>query len=119
MPGSSTATTGAFRIGYQGTDPALVMAALRTSIKADLYVEQNLRTMRGQQAAWYRVPRRVALAMPKGRPRRNGNRVSALYKLEHNGELPQQRIYTVWHLIRLQIELEANRDAINRTQQTR
>jgi uncharacterized protein involved in exopolysaccharide biosynthesis len=41
------------------------------------------------------------------------------YKLAHNGELPQQEAALSGTLARLQVELEANRDAINRAQQTK
>jgi succinoglycan biosynthesis transport protein ExoP len=41
------------------------------------------------------------------------------YKLLHNGELPQQENILSSTLARLQSELEANRDAVNRAHQTR
>jgi len=41
------------------------------------------------------------------------------YKLSHNGELPQQENALIGALSRLQSELEANRDAINRSEQAK
>src|ERR1035437_9638394 len=51
MPGSSSGKTkrpGAFRIGYQGSNPAMVMQVANRL--TDLYVEKNLRDREGQAA---------------------------------------------------------------------
>src|ERR1035441_9182153 len=49
MPGTSkTRRPGAFRIGYQGSDPTLVMQVANRL--TDLYVDQNLKTREGQAA---------------------------------------------------------------------
>jgi len=111
----NTARPGAFRIGFQGSDPTLVMRVANRL--TDLYVEQNLSTREGQAAGTsgfldneLRVAKRRLDEMEAA--------VSA-YKLQHNGELPQQEQSISGALSRLQSELEANRDAINRAQQTR
>ena len=117
MPGGSgrSKRPGAFRIGYQGSDPALVMQVANRL--ADLYVEQNLKTREGQAAGTSEFLD-TQLRDAKKRLDEMEAAVSA-YKLEHNGELPQQENSISGTLSRLQIELEANRDAINRAQQTK
>jgi polysaccharide chain length determinant protein (PEP-CTERM system associated) len=116
MPGSSNKTKrpGAFRIGYQGSQPALVMQVANRL--TDLYVEQNLKTREGQAAGTSDFLD-TQLREAKKRLDELEGAVST-YKLAHNGELPQQEAALSGTLSRLQIELEANRDAINRAQQT-
>lgn len=117
MPGSGARTKrpGAFRIGYQGQDPALVMQVANRL--TDLCVEQNLRTREGQAAGTSEF---LDTQLRDGK-KRLGEMESAVsaYKLAHNGELPQQETALSATLARLQVELEANRDAINRAQQTK
>jgi len=105
----------AFRIGYQGSDPALVMRVANRL--TDLYVEQNLKTREGQAEGTSEFID-TQLREAKKRLDELEAAVSA-YKLQHNGELPQQEQSLASTLSRLQTELEANRDAINRAQQTR
>jgi polysaccharide chain length determinant protein (PEP-CTERM system associated) len=116
MPGTSkTKRPGAFRIGYQGSDPTLVMQVANRL--TDLYVEQNLRTREGQAAGTSEF-----LDTQLRDAKKHLDELEAavsVYKLEHNGELPQQENALSGTLTRLQIELEANRDAINRAQQTK
>ena len=105
----------AFRIGYQGPDPQIVMRVANRL--TDLYVEENLKT-RENQAAGTSAFLDTQLREAKKRLDELEATVSA-YKLQHNGELPQQEQSLSGMLSRLQTELEANRDAINRAQQTR
>ena len=116
MPGTSkTKRPGAFRIGYQGSDPTLVMQVANRL--TDLYVEQNLRAREGQAAGTSEF-----LDTQLRDAKKHLDELEAavsVYKLEHNGELPQQENALSGTLTRLQIELEANRDAINRAQQTK
>jgi polysaccharide chain length determinant protein (PEP-CTERM system associated) len=107
--------TAAFRIGYQGSDPQLVTRVANRL--TDLYVDQNLKT-RESQAAGTSEFLDTQLKEAKKRLDELEATVSS-YKLAHNGELPQQEQSLASTLSRLQIELEANRDAINRAQQTR
>jgi succinoglycan biosynthesis transport protein ExoP len=118
MPGSSSGKTkrpGAFRIGYQGSNPAMVMQVANRL--TDLYVEKNLRDREGQAAGTSEFLD-TQLQDAKRRLDEMEAAVSS-YKLGHNGELPQQENSISGTLTRLQIELEANRDAINRAQQTK
>ena len=106
---------GAFRIGYQGKDPALVArVANRLTV---LYVEQNLKTREGQAAGTSEF---LMLQLREAKKHLDEMEATvSAYKVEHNGELPQQELSISATLSRLQTELEANRDAINRAQQTR
>jgi uncharacterized protein involved in exopolysaccharide biosynthesis len=117
MPGSSNKAKrpGAFRIGYQGGQPALVMQVANRL--TDLYVEQNLKTREGQAAGTSDF---LDTQLREAKKRLDELEASvSTYKLAHNGELPQQEAALSGTLSRLQIELEANRDAINRAQQTK
>lgn len=107
--------TAAFRIGYQGSDPQLVMRVANRL--TDLYVEQNLKT-RESQAAGTSDFLETQLQEAKKRLDELEAKVSS-YKLAHAGALPEQEQSLSSTLSRLQTELEANRDAINRTQQTK
>ncbi len=106
---------GAFRIGYQGPDPVLVTRVANRL--TDLYVDQNLRTREGQAEG--------TSDFLDGQLREAKTRLDDLessvsaYKLRFNGELPEQQQSLQGTLARLQVELEANRDAINRTQQNK
>ena len=111
----NTARPGAFRIGYQGSDPALVMRVANRL--TDLYLEQNMKTREGQAAGTSGF-----LESELEEAKRRLDELEAAvsrYKLQHNGELPQQEQSISAALSRLQTELEVNRDAINRAQQTR
>jgi polysaccharide biosynthesis transport protein len=105
----------AFRIGYQGRDPQLV--ARVANRLTDLYVDENMKT-REYQAAGTSKFLDTQLGEAKVRLDQLEATVSA-YKLQHNGELPQQEAALGGALARLQTELEMNRDAINRAQQTK
>jgi succinoglycan biosynthesis transport protein ExoP len=113
--GANNKRTAAFRIGYQGADPVLVMRVANRL--TDLYVEQNLKTREGQ-AEGTTAFLETQLREAKKRLDELEAAVSS-YKLQHNGELPQQEQSLGSALSRLQTELEINRDAINRVQQTR
>jgi uncharacterized protein involved in exopolysaccharide biosynthesis len=106
---------GAFRIGYQGSDPMLVTRVANRL--ADLYVEQNMKTREGQAAGTSDFLD-TQLRDAKTHLDEMEATVSA-YKLRHNGELPQQENILSGTLARLQTELEANRDAMNRAHQTK
>ena len=105
----------AFRIGYQGSDPELVMRVANRL--TDLYIEENMKT-RESQAAGTTAFLDTQLGEAKDRLAKLEAAVSA-YKVGHNGELPEQEQSLGASLARLQTELDANREALNRTQQTK
>ena len=105
----------AFRIGYQSPDPQV--AARVANRLTDLYVDQNIKTREGEAAGTSQF-----LESQLGEAKKTLDDLEAkmsAYKLQHNGELPQQEQALGNTLARLQTELEANRDAINRVQQTK
>lgn len=105
----------AFRIGYQGSNPEIV--AKVANKLTDLYVEQNLKT-RESQAAGTSEFLDAQLKDAKKRLDDLEAAVSA-YKVQHNGELPEQENSLNNALTGLHTRLQANMDAINRAQQTK
>jgi len=114
-PFGSDRRPGAFRIGYQGPDPVVVTRVANRL--TDIYVEQNLKTREGQAEGTSEFLD-AQLREAKNRLDQLEAAVSA-YKLKHNGELPEQEQSLESALSRFQVELEANRDAINRAQETK
>ena len=111
----SSKHTADFRIGFQGSDPVLVMKVANRL--TDLYVDQNMKTREGEAQGTSEF---LDTQLAEAKKQLDGLEAAvSAYKLQHNGELPQQEQSLASTLSRLQIELEANRDAINRTQQTR
>src|ERR1035441_9825927 len=106
---------GAFRIGFRGTTPTIV--AQVANELANLYVSDNLKT-REDQAAGTSDFLENQLQETKKQLDQLEASVSA-YKIAHNGELPQQESVLSGALSRLQVQLEANRDAINRAQDSK
>lgn len=106
---------GAFRISYQGPNPAVV--AQVTNRLANLYIDENLKTREVQAEGTSEF-----LSTQVQEAKKKLDELEAAvskYKLAHNGELPQQEAALIGTLSRLQSELEANRDAINREEQAR
>jgi len=123
LPGSKTGGAGmgqtkrpgAFRIGYQGPDPALVVKVANRL--TDLYVDQNLKSREGQASGTSEFLETQVRDAKKHLDEME--KTVSEFKLLHNGELPQQESTISATLTRLQSELEANRDAMNRAQQTK
>jgi uncharacterized protein involved in exopolysaccharide biosynthesis len=114
-PGYNRNRPGAFRVSFQNPDPATV--AQVANRLADLFIDQNLKT-REEQAQGTSDFIDSQLKDAKTILENKEKEVSQ-YKLQHNGELPQQENSINSVLARLQAELEANRDAINRSQQNK
>ena len=111
--GWSNNRPGAFRISYEGSDPSVVAAVANRL--ASLYIDENMRVrevqaegtsqfLDGQLREAKRTLDELEVAVSR-------------YKLEHNGELPQQESALNTSLMRLQTELQGTQDAINRAQQ--
>jgi polysaccharide chain length determinant protein (PEP-CTERM system associated) len=105
--------TAAFRVSYQGRNPNIV-AQVANKI-ANLYVEENLKA-RETQAEGTSEFIETQLKEAKEKLDELEAAVSQ-YKLQHNGELPQQEGSLNGILTRLGTELSVNRDAMNRAQQ--
>jgi succinoglycan biosynthesis transport protein ExoP len=106
---------GAFRIGYQGRDPAIV--AQVANRVASLFVEENLKT-REVQAEGTAEFIDAQLQEAKKRLDELEGAVSE-YKLKHNGELPQQESAISGILSRLNVQLQTNRDSQERAEQSK
>jgi succinoglycan biosynthesis transport protein ExoP len=106
---------GAFRVSFQGPSPSVV--AQVANRLANLYIDENLKT-REVQAEGTSEFISAQLQAAKNKLDELEAAVSK-YKLAHIGELPQQENELIGALSRLQSELEANRDAINRSEQAK
>jgi polysaccharide chain length determinant protein (PEP-CTERM system associated) len=106
---------GAFRVGYQGPN-ATVVAEVANSI-ANLFVEENLRT-REVEAAGTADFLNSQLNEAKKRLEEQESQMSA-YKLQYNGELPQQENALIASISQLRVQLTGVQDNINRVQQNR
>jgi succinoglycan biosynthesis transport protein ExoP len=105
----------AFRISYQGPTPAIV--AQVTNRIANLYVEENLKTREVQAEGTSEF---IENQLKEAKQKLDQLETAlSRYKVSHNGELPQQEGSLNGILSRLQVALEANRDAINRAEQHR
>jgi polysaccharide chain length determinant protein (PEP-CTERM system associated) len=113
--GWSQDRTSAFRIAYQGRDPATV-AEVANQI-GNLFIEENLRT-RENHAEGTSEFIEEQLQQAKKTLTVLEAQVED-YKLKHKGELPEQEGSLAGALSRAQIELQANQDAINRAGQSK
>lgn len=108
-----TGRTASFRISYQGPNPSVV--AQVTNRMANLYVEENLKTRESQAEGTTEF---IDTQLKEAKQKLDQEEAAvSQYKIRHNGELPQQEVSLNGVLSRLGIQLEANRDAINRAQQ--
>ena len=106
---------GSFHVGYQGKNPVLV-AQVANQI-ANFYIEENMKT-REIQAEGTSEFIDSQLAEAKEKLETLEATVSE-YKRKHNGELPQQENALMGTIGRLQMGLQANRDAINRAEDSK
>ena len=104
---------GAIKITYQGTDPQLVQKV--THDIAEKFIDKSIKSREERAsdtssflAGQLEEARKDLAAQEK--------KVSD-YKIQHNGELPEQENSLGAVLSRLQLELQGNQDAVDRTQQ--
>jgi polysaccharide chain length determinant protein (PEP-CTERM system associated) len=113
--GRTTDRPQAFRVGYSGPEPQTV--ALVANRLAHLFIEQDLRASVVESSGTAEFlesqleEARVQLETQEARLGR--------YKLEHNGELPEQEGALLGTLSRLQSQLQANQDGIRQAEQDR
>jgi polysaccharide chain length determinant protein (PEP-CTERM system associated) len=106
---------GSFHIYYDA--PTAALAAAVTNRLASLYIEENLRDREGQAEHTS-----AFLDTQLNEAKKTLDELEAAvskYKLEHNGELPEQESTLSSTLARLQIELQGLQDTANRTAQSR
>jgi succinoglycan biosynthesis transport protein ExoP len=106
---------GAFRVGYQGKEPTIV--AQVANRMANFFIEENLKT-REVQAEGTSEFIDTQLQEAKRRLDELEAAVSK-YKLQHNGELPEQEQSIAANLGRMQTQLQSCRDAMGRAENTR
>jgi polysaccharide chain length determinant protein (PEP-CTERM system associated) len=111
----SSGRPGAFTVAYRGPDPVTVAAVANRL--ANLYVQENFKN-REVQAEGTSQFIESQLSEAKAKLDKLESAVSR-YKIQHNGELPEQQGSLLATLNRLQIELQGNQDALNRAQQTK
>ncbi len=106
---------GAFRVAYQGSNPSVV--ALVANQLGNLFIEENLKA-REIQAVGTSEFLDNQTAEAKKRLEEQEAKLSA-FKLEHNGELPQQEGVILATLARLQVNLQSVQDGIQRAEQSK
>ena len=106
---------GAFRIAYLGKSPTVVAEV--TNRLAGFYVEQDLQT-RAEQAKG--TSSFIVDRLKEAKKNLDDlEQAVSKYKLEHNGELPEQESSLNGTLSRLQLELQGIQEAISREQQNK
>lgn len=106
---------GAFRVSYEGRNPNVV--AQVTNQLGNLFIEENLRS-RETIAKGTSDFMKTQLDQAKKNLEEQEKKLSQ-FKLEHNGELPQQETGLAQELSRLQLQLQGNQDALNRANQNK
>ncbi len=106
---------GAFRISYQGPDPVIVAKVVNRI--TELYVKENLRN-RATRAEGTSEFIEKELQDAKRELDEQEKAVST-YKIQHNGELPQQENSLLAMMTNVQMRLQGNEDALNRAQQNK
>jgi polysaccharide chain length determinant protein (PEP-CTERM system associated) len=101
---------GAFRVSYEGHNPNVVADV--TNQLGSLFIEENLRA-RETIAEGTSDFMKSQLADAKKTLDEQEKRVGQ-YKLEHNGELPQQESALSASLAQLSVQLQGNQEATNR-----
>jgi polysaccharide chain length determinant protein (PEP-CTERM system associated) len=106
---------GAFRIIYQGADP--IIAARVVDRITNFYIEENHRSRELQAEGTSAF---IENQLRDAKKTLDEQELAvAQYKLSHNGELPQQEASLNAALSRLQMELQANQDAVSRAEQSK
>jgi len=105
----------AFRIVYKGRDPAT--AADVANQIGNLFIDENFRTQEIHAQGTSEFIE-AQLQQAKHTLDKLEGQVEA-YKLKHQGELPEQEGSLAGAISRLQIELQANQDAIDRAGQSK
>jgi polysaccharide biosynthesis transport protein len=106
---------GAFRITYQGSDPNVVAKVVERI--TNFYIEENYRSRELQAEGTFSF---IDNQLRDAKKTLDAQELAvAQYKVQHNGELPQQEASLNAALARLQLQLQGNLDAMNRAQQSK
>ncbi|MGA2591437.1 MAG: Wzz/FepE/Etk N-terminal domain-containing protein, partial [Bryobacteraceae bacterium] len=113
--GWSQDRTGAFRISYQGRDPATV-AEVANQI-GNLFIDENLRTRETHAEGTSEF---LEEQLQQAKKTLDTLEVQLTeYKLKFKGELPEQENALAGTLSRFELELRGNQDATNRAEQSK
>jgi len=108
--GLTSARSGAFRISYRGADPGVTAQVVNQL--AALFMDQNLHT-REKNAEGTEQFIKSQLDQAKQALEEQEKRLTE-YKLEHNGELPEQQGALTASLAQLNLQLQGVHEAISR-----
>lgn len=111
--GWSNNRPGAFRISYEGADPRVVAAV--TNRLASLYIDENLKVREVEAEGTSQFM--DAQLQDAKKTLDDLETAISRYKVQHNGELPEQEVSINNSLGRLQTELQGTQDSIDRAQQ--
>ena len=101
---------GAFRVSYEGNNPAIVAEVANRL--GNLFVDQNLKAREVQAEGTLEF---IRSQLDQAKKILDDQEASvSRYKLEHNGELPEQVQALTATLTQLGVRLQGNQDAINR-----
>jgi succinoglycan biosynthesis transport protein ExoP len=104
---------GAFRVAYKGNQPTIV-ASVANRI-ANLFIDENLRTREVQAEGTSQF---IETQLQEAQKKLDETEAAvSRWKVQHNGELPEQENSLIGALARLQLELQGNQEALNRLQQ--
>lgn len=106
---------GAFRVSYEGRDPAIVAAV--TNQLGNLFIDENLHSRETVAAGTLNFIK-SQLEEAKKTLEQQETKLSQ-FKQSHNGELPQQENSLGQELSRMQVQLQGNQDALNRDSQNK
>lgn len=106
---------GAFRVGYQGKNPA-VTAEVANQL-ANLYIDENLKTRENQAEGTAEF---VDSQLEQAKKTLDEQELKmSNFKQQHNGALPQQENSLLSTVASMQVQLQGYQDAINRAQQNK
>jgi polysaccharide biosynthesis transport protein len=105
----------AFRVGYEGKDPAVV--AQVANQLANLFIEENLRSREGQAEGTSEF---ISTQVVEAKKKLDALETTIReFKSAHNGELPEQQGALQGALNRLQMEQRSDSDAISRAEDSK
>jgi succinoglycan biosynthesis transport protein ExoP len=111
--GFTGSRAGAFRITYEGPDPKIVADVVNRV--ADLFIKANYRNREERAAGTSEF---LEARVREAKKSLDAQEASlSQFKMRYSGQLPEQEGALMGALNRLQAELQANEDAINRARQ--
>ena len=113
--GRPDASTGAFRVVYEGPNPTVVASVVNEI--SELFITGNLRAREIRAEGTSEFLESQLEQARKSLETQEAN--LSRFKMERMGELPEQEVALIGTLSRLHSELQGNQDAINRAEQNK